>query len=655
MKYAKLLENESDALTLNPNWQHVGKTKPDLMANAKASFKRLTAPDQTLVDASWTKYCLAEKIAYNLEDAVWFRYLAQTNLFFLCNLLEKYQHITFDAHEEICNKFFVRKDPTFATFRDFASAYVELKERLLLVPRGGFKSSIDIADCIQYIINYPEVTILIMTGVYKLAQDFVGELRGHFEKAVASVDSKDKKTYGHRIMDDGTVSLFQVLFPEHCVIPTEGSSLEFQTPACKVPDKEPTVMAASIEQSLSGWHFCIVKADDVVTNENSQTITRLQTVERQLSINKAMLHPFGFFDKIGTWYDEADIYGIDIKRAEDLIKENLQPDTIIYLKACWEPTEQAKKLGKIEEEMVEADWKLWFPKDRSGIQRLSYKFLMAEKRKNVEMFAIKYLNDPRKVHQVKFPHELLMRRTIPASQLPHTGMIVQTWDTAYSLQSWADYTVGVTALIYAGRFYIIDCVRGRFNDIELPRIIATTGYKWKPKRIAVEESVGVKWMNREIRREMDKLNISIPIEYVPLGVGNKTRAKEMKAKPVLRLLGDERLFFSKSSASLEEMFTELEGFPNKTHDDVVSALSILVEQFGAYADMEARVNFAASDFTADQKSKAQHERMYCDGAYSKYNQNFALTEDNMMDISSRQEIPQAPDPMDVNPLADLGI
>jgi hypothetical protein len=162
-------------------------------------------------------------------------------------------------------------------------------------------------------------------------------------------------------------------------------------------------------------------------------------------------------------------------------------------------------------------------------------------------------------------------------------------------------------------------------------------------------------MNREIRREMDRLNISIPVEYVDLGVGNKTRAKEMKAKPVLRLLGDERMYFSKSCATLEEMFAELEGFPNKTHDDVVSGLSILVEQFGAYADMEARINFASTSFTADQQSKAQHERMYCDGPYSKYNQNFALTEDNMSDMSSRQEIPQTPDPMDFNPLADLGM
>lgn len=647
MKFDKLIEIEKDALE-NPNYQLKDMSQADRMELAKKSFKRLTTSDAELVYKSWKKYCEDEKVAFDFDQAIWFRYFAQTNLFFLCNLLEKYKDIVPEVHEEICNKFFVQKDPTFDTFKDFASSYSELKERLLLIPRGCFKSSIDIADCVQWIINFPEVTILILTGVYKLAKDFVGELREHFLKIETG-----EKIWGPKVMSDGTVSAFQILFPEHCITTSDNSILEFQTPACKVPDKEPTVMAASIEMSLSGWHFCIVKADDVITNENSQTLTRLQAVERQLSINKAMLKPFGFFDKIGTWYHISDIYGIDIKRAEELEKAGESPDTIIYLKACWWPNEAAKKAGKIEEEMTESDWVLYFPKDRSGTEQLSYKFLKRELRKNAEMFAIKYLNDPTKVNEVKFPRELLVRRTIPATQVPSQGMLVQTWDTAYSTQSWADYTVGITSLIYGGRFYIIDIVRGRYNDVELPEIIAVTGHKWKPKRIAIEESNGVRWMSREIRREMDKLNISIPIEFVPLGNGNKSRSKELKAKPVLRLLGDERLYFSNACASLEEAFDELEGFPNKTHDDVVSGLSILVEQFCAYADMDARINFVQSDFVADQKSKAMHDRVYCDNFYSKYNANFALTEDNLSDLPSTESAPQAYDPMDFDPLSDL--
>jgi predicted phage terminase large subunit-like protein len=643
MTFEKLLELEKEALQLN-NYQYKNVLDDEKIKLALKSFYRIPDPDQQLVYQSWKKYCDKEKINFDIKDAIRLRFLAQTNLFFLCKMLEKYKDITIKAHEEICNDFFVSKDPAnFKTFKDFALDYKYIKERLLLVPRGGFKSSIDMADTVQWIICFPEVTILILTGVLQLARDFVGEIRGHFllEDTGEVVDKKP--VYGPKTMGDGTKSLFQILFPEHCVRDV-GKETEFQTPACKIPDKEPTVMSASIEQNLSGWHFCIMKLDDVVTNENTITIGRMEGTNRQISINQAMLHPFGFFDVIGTWYDEADYYGITIKKEEQESEElglkhkasgsvwdgffNSELNIKIYLRAAWWPTEEAKKLGKIEEEMKESDWILWCP------EILSYAFLMKKKKSDPEGFAIKYENNPRKVHQIKFPRELLIRRTIPAHMLPPTGMVVSTWDTAYSTKNFADYTVGITSLIYGGRFYIIDMVRGRFNEFELPVMIAQNGFKWKPRRIAIEDSMGVKWIGREIRREMDKLGISIPIEYVSLGFGTKSKSKELKAKPVSRLLGDERLLLSNSCNAIEELYNELEKFPKGTHDDIVSALSILVDQFAAYADMDARLNFVETDFNADRQSMEKHNMIYGLGKYSKFNVNFALTEQNIQDLPS---------------------
>jgi len=650
MNLLRLREIEEEAFTC-PHYRYFNlksESEVERTKLAKLSFKKLTPDDQLLFTKSWKKFCEENKISYSIDEGLRYRELAQTNLFFLCKLLEKYKDITLRTHEEICNDFFVTKDPTVSTFEKFAKEYVYLKDRLLLVPRGGFKSSIDIADCVQWTICYPEVTILILTGVHGLAKDFVGELRGHFTLDEIGKDKNDKPIYGPRLMQDGTHSIFQVLFPEHCT-KDEGKVTEFQTPACKTPDKEPTIMAAGIEMSLSGWHFCLIKADDVVTNENSQTNTRLESVNRQVSINRAMMHPYGFFDKIGTWYDMSDLYGLDIQYEELLKSDGESPSMIIYLRSAWKPTEEAKKLGKIEEEMLESDWDIWFP------ERLPYKFLKAEKKKDPTGFAIKYENDPRKAHEVKFPRELLLRRTITANMLPQQGMIVTTCDTAYSTKSWADYTVLITALIYGGRFYIIDMVRGRFNDIELPAVIASTGYKWKPKRIAIEDSVGVRWMNREIRREMDKLGISIPIEYISLGAGNKTRSKEIKAKPVLRLLGDERLYFSNSCSGLEELYSELEKFntPSSTHDDVVDGLSILVDVFCAYADMDQRINFVQSDFAADRMSTERHNLIYGLGKYSRHNISSMtpIVDDNPVTAFEQQN--QQIVERDIDPLAEV--
>jgi phage terminase large subunit-like protein len=250
--------------------------------------------------------------------------------------------------------------------------------------------------------------------------------------------------------------------------------------------------------------------------------------------------------------------------------------------------------------------------------QLTYAFLKAESH-DVEGFAIKYLNDPTKAHVVKFPLELLHRRTIHSNMLPQTGLVVTCIDTAYSTKNWADYTVILTALIYGGRFYIIDCQRSRWNEYELPCKIAAVANQWRPSRMCIEDSVGVKWLGKEIYREMDKLRVRVPIEFVPLGQGNKKNAKDMKAKPVLRYLGDDRLYFANQCVGLEELYTELSNFGTAagTHDDIVSALSILVDQFSGYADMEGKKQAASPDFVLSSQAQQQYDHLYGKGSYAK--------------------------------------
>jgi phage terminase large subunit-like protein len=641
------LYHEYGAALKNPNYQHSRLSYEERQALAQKSFGLLKDSHKSQVLNSWAFYNGYSKLPEQgtpefkqlYDSALGLRFMAQTNLFFLCKLLE-YSKVTdqtyewfnertrtwetHNTHEEICNEFFVPKDPAnYSTFESFANSYVDLKERLLLVPRGGFKSSINMADCVQWIICYPEVTIAILTGKLDLAKDFVGEVKAHFTLEENFSKTGQQGKYIPRQLKDSltgelSVSMFQVLFPEHCVKPEDGNMYEFQTPAYKAGDKEPTIRATGIEQSLSGSHFCILKLDDVVTEDNSLSITRMTALNHRISVDKALMHPYGFFDVIGTWYDERDYYGVQIKYEDNLFasQSGEQSTMKIYRRAVWWPTAATLAAGKIESEWTEFDVIMWFP------SRLTFRKMREESKKDPEGFAIKYLNDPRQIHKIKFPRELLMRRTLMASIVPQNGMIVTAVDTAYSVQNWADYTVILTALIYGGRFYIINMVRGRFNEYELPAVIAATVFKWKPKRLVIEDSMGVKWMGRELKREMDKLQISVPVQYASLGLGSKSRSKAMKAKPVLRLLGDERLYFINSCEGLEEIYTELEQFTGTVddkHDDIVSAISLLVEIFAPYADMEAKVNFAESQFVEDAQNFERHQQIYGLGKYSKFN------------------------------------
>ena len=658
----------------NPNYQYKDMDETERFKLAVKSFQRLTPEQQKEVQQSWAKALGVKALTEeDIKDALRYRFLAQTNLYFLCKLLVKYNETTLRTHEEICNSFFISKDPT-VSFRTFADAYQGQKEGLLMTPRGGFKSSLDIADCVQWVICFPEITVLIMTATLKLASMFIGELKEHFkmtESRVKTEKGKKKfeiKSFRNEATGQWMPSLFQSLFVEHCIMPDDGLSTEFQTNACAPIDKEPTAMAASIEQTLAGLHYGILKLDDVVSNENSNTATRMEEVNKQVSISKGMLHPYGFIDYIGTWYDDADLYGQMLKYDDDFVKEentqNLQIGSIasgrfnstasmrIYVRACWWLTEAANKAGKVEAECKEEDYELWFP------ERLPFKKLK-KIQKSDKHFAIKYLNNPRLIHQVKFPRELMVRRTVDHQQLPQQGNIVMVVDVAYSVKSWADYTVIMVGLIHAGRFYVIDMNRGRFNEYQMPVMIANMAMKWKPKRIAMEDSVGAKWIGKETRRELDKLRILIPIEYIGLGKGSAASSKQVKAQPVLRLLGDERLFFSKGCADLEVIYEELERFGQGTaaHDDIVSGVSLMVQHFGPYADIEIKQQQSSMSLNEDREAVASRDQYNMIYGMGKYYMNDATNSNMAHDdhpstqfeaMKGKTEVVH-----DVDPLADI--
>jgi hypothetical protein len=383
MKFDKVQEIYNSCKQ-NEHYQYKNLSNEEWRAKADTSFNKLTEQQKSLIATRWRDFLVAngqEVSPENLRLAVDYRFLFQTNLYSLCHLLEKYNQVTVRTHEEICNSFFVRKDPTYISFEAFANQYTDLKERMLLTPRGSFKSSCGMVDIIQWILCFPAITILMLTGVYKLASDFVGEIKQHFTLDENGVDSKGKPTYGPRKIQDKetgewSTSAFQVLFAEHSVKPSDGTQFEFDSPAGG-DAREPSVRAASIEQSLSGMHFCILCLDDVITNENSMTVDRMVNVNKQISVNKALLHSYGFCMYLGTWYHDLDFYGEALKQEENFAKEegllnNIQGSINsgrfnssvfmkVHLRAAWWPTEEARLAGKIEEEMQKSDWELFFP------------------------------------------------------------------------------------------------------------------------------------------------------------------------------------------------------------------------------------------------------------------------------------------------------
>lgn len=193
------------------------------------------------------------------------RHRARTNLFFLANEVlapPDSQIMTMGAHGCIvdhCQAFKGRiellgkkNDPLrwkngvpVITHSVPAVPIAELegsRDNLLLVSRGHLKTTIHtVAHIIQWIINYPDIRILICTATDEKASLMVTEIKSHFQ-------------FNPR---------FRFMFPELCPdarkVSDWGSKTEFTVPGRNRRTKEPTVMTASVGKALASTHHDVIK------------------------------------------------------------------------------------------------------------------------------------------------------------------------------------------------------------------------------------------------------------------------------------------------------------------------------------------------------------------------------------------------------------
>ena len=91
------------------SYQFKNLTPEEMLEAASKAYYKLTETQKQHTQKSW-KALLAtegeELTPENAKELVLFRFLCQTNLFFLCKVLERYAETTEKTHEEICNEFF---------------------------------------------------------------------------------------------------------------------------------------------------------------------------------------------------------------------------------------------------------------------------------------------------------------------------------------------------------------------------------------------------------------------------------------------------------------------------------------------------------------------------------------------------------------------
>lgn len=144
--------------------------------------------------------------------------------------------------------------------------------------------------------------------------------------------------------------------------------------------------------------------------------------------------------------------------------------------------------------------------------------------------------------------------------------VIQSWDTAMSMGSAADWSVGTTWLIHRSNYYLLDVARGRWEYPQLRRVIVERAARFKPRTILIEEAGSGKSVLQDL------LNSRPPGMIRPIGV-KPVGDKRDRMGSVSHKIEAGQVLLPREAPWLADFLTEILAFPNGRHDDQVDSAS----------------------------------------------------------------------------------
>lgn len=516
---------------------------------------------------------LVQEVRRRCEQNLWFLgkyFLADSDAFSIGVPIEKSFFVE-HVHKRVADLFIVKDKSKPLGQQDWR------KDRLILYPRGVGKSAWDKYDVVQWVLNFPDIRILYLTAEVDLAQGFVKETKNHF------------------LIKDEEPTLMNLYFPEFCAPDKHLGDAERIICPCAswvlkgLDRKEPTVWGSSIMSTLSGKHFEVIKADDAVSDENSQNEVQCRKIADKFNLKRKMLVPTGYSDKIGTRYADEDMYGEDLKRnvGTNIERQNGtnweiidNPDlglrVLIGRSIVIKPDvrEQLEKENR-PVTYVEAEkdgCTLLFPEFQS------YPWCMAEYSKNEVIFEGQQNQNPRSSVNPVFDLPLLLRHTIPFNDpiVPQAGPVSIFWDLAFSKAKGRDYCTGSAAIWNAQRQCIfIDLIRAKFKPFDFAKAFVEFARKHRPYIIGVEKAGGSDLAHPAIMTEAQKtkdqfiVDVCSRIDWVV--PSNQKDAKQARMGALHPWIAGDMMYFLNTIPYKDVLYDEFGrcmGHQHLTHDDI---------------------------------------------------------------------------------------
>lgn len=435
------------------------------------------------------------------------------------------------------------------------------RRRLILDSRGFYKTTLNvICHSIQWLLNYPSASILIVHAKQEVAEDILSEIKGHFV---------------HN-------PVFRELYPDYCPKPKDaGNSLRLSIPNRPFSRKEPSIGISSIGTVVAGYHYDIIKFSDIVTELNTGNKEQINKVVSGFGMYRNVLvAPDSWIDVEGTCYHADDLYSQIIDQELKLKVE--QRKWQIYVRGAYKKDTAGAPYTFLPEErelqdlVVNGSKVSWFPA-KFPVHELEA--MRNDPTQSEFLFNAQQLNNPIADDSAAFPRTLFRTKLPEDMRKVPMAYYTTTVDTAETVTVGSDYSVILTCGWDAnGRCYVVDARHGKMLPDALIRSLFEVNEKWHPRSIRIEETGYVRGLKTSIAREEYMKGTYLPFVFLPRD--NQLAKNERILNTLQPWYQRGEIWFADDLPCRDHFLKELTSFPKGRTDDLIDALS---DQFQARA------------------------------------------------------------------------
>ena len=315
--------------------------------------------------------------------------------------------------------------------------------------------------------------------------------------------------------------------------------------------KDPTLEACGVEGAITGGHFDIIIADDIIDEENTKTAERMTNVLNWFFGTIGQLaEPHTIIFLVGTRKHYADLYNHIMTKKKGY---RVHIDRAIVK---W-PTQWTYLVDRKTEQVIgvetEGTYKVLWP------EKWNIKTLLLDRLNSGRvLFDREKQNDPTGMRGRFFNKEWLQYYI----EMPEFRMIVQGMDLAISENPDADYTVLLTlGITMKNKIYILDYTREHLTFDQQVKLLLHKHQQWSPNTIYIEKNQYQQALYQHIRD-----NSTLPV--VPVQTVKDKATRMLGISPYFE---QRRIYIRDTMVEFEKEYLQ---FPKSEHDDILDALDI---------------------------------------------------------------------------------